>query len=119
MKVIAVELPKMLPYYFSEASIELLEEKIKESEVNIIGDEMHFYRENTIDLFNILTILKSKTEKVTAGNQCMYEYELDIHIHDGHIFKITLDDGNTYNTIVFHIGNLENSDLHIIHKIRK
>ena len=117
MRIISVDLPKIIPYYLSKKSIELLNKKIKDCEVKRINDELHFYRENDLDLFNILSVLKTKTEKVTAGNQFVYEYELDINIKNGHLFHVELDDGNNYNISLFHIGNLTNSDMHIIFKI--
>lgn len=111
-------LPKIIPYYLSPQSIELLTEKLYESDIEIKHDELHVYRDNMPELFDVLNLLKKKSEKITSGDSNLYEYELGISIPNGEIFTFTLDNNITYNTSLYYMNNLVSSDLHIVFKIK-
>lgn len=118
MKIKNMVLPKIIPYYLSPQSIELLTEKLYESDIEIKHDELHVYRDNMPELFDVLNLLKKKSEKITSGDSNLYEYELGISIPNGEIFTFTLDNNITYNTSLYYMNNLVSSDLHIVFKIK-
>ncbi len=118
MKIKDMVLPKIIPYYLSPQSIQLLTEKLYESNIEIKDDELHVYRDNMPELFNILSLLKKKSEKITNGDSNLFEYELGISIPNGEIFTFTLDNNVVYHTSLFYISNLVSSDLHIVFKIK-
>ena len=117
MKIRNMVLPKIIPYYLSPQSIQLLTEKLYESNIEIKDNELHVYRDNMPELFDILNLLKKKSEKITNGDSNLFEYELGISIPNGEIFTFTLDNDVVYYTSLFYISNLVSSDLHIVYKI--
>ena len=114
MKIVSMKLPKFVSYYLSENVIDEFTNTLLNSNIEIRDDKIYLYSNNNIDITNMLLVLKNKSERTTLGNKCLYEYELDINIPDGHIFEFITDNGNSYKGTLLHVGNTKSGELQII-----
>ena len=97
MKILFVQLPKILEYYVSPNIQAQINECLDTAEVSINGNILEANITNNSEVYEALKIIKDKMQTTTIGNgKKLYEYELDVSIKDGHIFIFTLDDNNSY-----------------------
>jgi hypothetical protein len=122
MKIISVEIPKVLDYYVSEKYRELLKDKCKNGYCEIPADNSHLLYtviDYDPDVLAMLNFYASKVERNTIGDMFKYEYELDVEATtDDKDFILTTD---TDSTIIGTIENFHmdgNSTIVIIFKIK-
>lgn len=117
MVVAEVILPKIISYYISDSCIEKIREKVIGHILIPKEDKIVIEATNDFEVFDALKLIKSKTEKMTLGDQHKYEYEMDISIPDGHLFEFILTDDSVVKCTLISVHNLENSDLSLTFKV--
>jgi len=97
MKILSVELPKIIQYYISPNTQKNINKCFDTAEVNVYDNVLEVNIQNNSEVYEALKVIKDKIQTTTIGNgKKLYEYELDINIKDGHIFIFILEDNNNY-----------------------
>lgn len=119
MKIQNISTPIVMNYYFSKSRIEEI--------IQLLQGEFCYESENklyiTLD-FNALIdeslrLYKSKTEKITAGNCYLYEYEIPTQeCKDDKVFVIRTEDGKFFKCAL-EASNINDKTMIIYFKIIK
>lgn len=118
MKILNVGMPMVFGYYADKNDINLLESEMFEGYCEEYNDKLYCTIKNTPSIFNFLQDYRSKTEKITLGNQYKYEYEFGvkeykgdkifiIHTDDCHFHKCTLESMSLDNDLIILIFKIE------------
>ena len=114
MNIKDITLPVMINYYVNSKFIPYLKDKLLHANFVEYPDMIHAYLENNIVVFRSMKIILDKSERITLGNQTKFEYELDVTAPTANVFYFTMEDCNSEIACLTYIGNLANSDLHLI-----
>lgn len=120
MKITDVILPKIINYYVSDNCMQKIKDTLLfGSNVYQEKNDLHVTTENDFDAFDALKLIKSKSERITLGEQMKFEYEMDISMPNGHLFQFKLDDGREINCSLNIVHILDNNDIKLVFKIIK
>ena len=122
MKVEEIVLPQLARYYISKRVLEDIEINLGLADVrfNENKTQIHLYSNNAVEIMRGLILISRKAEKTTIGNKYVYEYELDMNIHNGCIFIMKIE-GVEYKCRLLHVGYTDKNDkIHsIFHIVKK
>lgn len=119
MKAEEIVLPQLAKYYISKRVLNIIVNNLTGSITKIENDHLHLFSEKNCEVERALVLINHKSEKTTIGNKYVYEYELDMNIHNGCIFIIKIED-KEYKCRLYHVGHLDDGRLHtIFHIIKK
>lgn len=118
MKAEEIVLPKLANYYISKRVLDIVEDILVNSEIRIENNHLHLFSERDCDVERALILIRRKSEKTTIGNKYVYEYELDMNIHNGCVFVMKIE-GEEYKCRLYHVGHLNSGKLHTIFNIIK
>jgi len=119
LKVREIVLPKLTEYYISKRVMDLVVNNLNNADMRINDGKIHTFSERDIEVEQSMLLIRKKSEKITAGNRFMYEYELDISIRNGHEFIIRSDENGEYRCTLLFVCHSDNNRLHCAFSILK
>ena len=112
MKIVNIKIPVVFDYYLADKYKELIQEKCKNGHCEIpegSKDQLYTIIDYDSDLFAAFKLYLNKTEKITKGDQFMYEYEMALKgTEQDTVFEITVDNGRQYECKL-EFSNIESS----------
>lgn len=97
MKIQNIGTPLVLGYYYSKDDIDNIISLFKEGFYNETNGKLYLTVDYNTLLEESLRLYKSKTEKITPGNEYVYEYENDVdEIKDDKVFIFHTEEGKFY-----------------------